>query len=53
MILPAKIADWPVIWRERYEERAGIIEVYARFPRERAEKLAESDTRRMAEKEAA
>jgi hypothetical protein len=48
--LPLLIADWPQIWREAFEERAGIIENEARFQRSVAEKLAEEDIRRQFQK---
>ena len=46
--LPLNLKDWPLIWKEMYEERAGIIEMQARLPREQAERLAEIDIRKQA-----
>jgi hypothetical protein len=45
-ILPLKISDWPVYWRELYEERAAIIEFMANRPHKEAEWLAERAIRR-------
>jgi hypothetical protein len=50
VILPRKIADWPAEWRERYEERAGIMEFEGNLPRAMAERRAEEDMRRIAAK---
>lgn len=49
-ILPQNVRDWPDIWRDRYEERAAVLQYEAKFTRYVAEKLAEQDTRRVAEK---
>ena len=46
--LPLNLKDWPLLWKEMYEERAGIIEADARLPRAVAEKLAEEDIRKQA-----
>jgi hypothetical protein len=52
MILPLKIADWPLHWKELFEERAGIIEFSGRgVTRESAEFWAEKDIRRQASRE--
>ena len=40
--LPAAVADWPADWRERFEERAGIMEYDGRLPRPEAERRAEA-----------
>lgn len=48
--LPQNVRDWPDMWKQLYEERAGILEHEAKFTRYVAEKLAEQDTRRVAEK---
>ena len=47
--LPANTKDWPLLFREAYEERAGIIEFQGRVSRNEAEKLAEVDIRKLAE----
>jgi hypothetical protein len=39
--LPVEIAEWPAEWRERYEERAAIIEYDAGKSRAEAEVLAD------------
>jgi len=39
--LPAALADWPAEWRERYEERAAIMEYDGSLPREEAEHRAQ------------
>ena len=46
--LPLNLKDWPLLWKELYEERAGIIEAEARLPRDVAQKLAEEDIRKQA-----
>ncbi len=51
MILPAHLADWPPLWRERFEERAAIKEFSANLPRPMAEREAEIDIRKLAWKE--
>lgn len=48
MILPKKIDDWPDLYRELYEERAGIIEFCGNKPKMVAEFIAEDAVRRMA-----
>lgn len=47
--LPASIQDWPLIWKEAYQERAGIMQFQGNLGKEEAEKLAEQDVRKMAE----
>jgi len=39
--LPAAQADWPEEWRERFEERAAIMEYDGGLPRPEAERRAE------------
>lgn len=51
MKLPQNISDWPAEWRELYEERAGIMEHQGNMSKYAAERLAEQDTRRHAEKQ--
>ena len=51
MNLPAQIDRWPKLWRERYEERAGIIEFQANVSRGTAEIRAEQDVRKLAAEE--
>ncbi len=48
--LPEKIADWPPEWKELMLERASIMEFEGKMTRYAAERLAEQDTRRTAEK---
>lgn len=48
-ILPLNIELWPVLWRERYEERAAIREFDAGYSRQIAEQLAEAEMRVRAE----
>ena len=40
MRLPTNRNEWPAIWRERYEERAAILEYDAGMDRKRAESAA-------------
>jgi len=49
--LPLKVADWPAPWRERFEERAGIIEFMGNLSRQTAEFRAEQDVRKQAAQE--
>jgi hypothetical protein len=51
MSLPAQISNWPASWRELFAERAAIMEFDALLPRDQAELLAESETRRTADEE--
>ena len=39
--LPERLDDWPLPWREDYEERAAIMEYCAGMVRDQAENLAE------------
>ena len=48
MTLPRKLEDWPTDARNLYEERAGILEYEANFPRWKAEIMAERDVRKNA-----
>ena len=48
MNLPFKVVDWPAPWRERFEERAGIIEFMGNLSRQTAEFRAEQDVRKLA-----
>lgn len=50
MKLPDKIADWPPEWKELLNERASIMQFEGNMSRYAAERLAEQDTRRTAEK---
>jgi hypothetical protein len=43
--LPIYPAEWPELWRERYEERSAVMEFGANMAREVAERNAEADTR--------
>ena len=49
MILPFSIADWPELWRERFEERAAIREFDGQMTRECAEQMSEAEMRLRAE----
>ena len=49
--LPRFVHDWPELWKERFEERAGIIEFQANLPRSIAEENAERDIRQQFQKE--
>ena len=51
MKLPDKISDWPQEWKELLNERAAIMEFEGNMSRYAAERLAEQDTRRHAEKQ--
>lgn len=49
--LPASLSDWPIEWREEYEERAGIVEEGSRgLTRSEAEREAERIVRHQARK---
>jgi hypothetical protein len=50
MKLPQNIVDWPAEWKELLLERAAIMEHEGKMSRYAAERLAEQDTRRHAEK---
>jgi hypothetical protein len=43
--LPIYPAEWPTLWRERYEERAAVMEYGANLSREVAERNAEANIR--------
>jgi hypothetical protein len=51
MTLPPNPAAWPAIWRERYEERAAIMEYAGNLSRVVAEIRAEQDIRKIAAQE--
>lgn len=51
MNLPLNRVAWPPLWRERFEERAAIMEFQANLSREIAEFRAEQDVRRAAAQE--
>ena len=51
MRLPTRRLDWPQEWLELYQERAGIMAVLGHMPIWKAEKEAEQDIRRVAERE--
>ncbi len=48
MNLPANRAAWPPLWKERFEERAAIIEFMGNLSRQTAEFRAEIDVRKVA-----
>ena len=48
MQLPLKLADWPKIWAELFEERAGLMEFDGGFSKAEAEYEAEKDIRKQA-----
>jgi hypothetical protein len=50
MQLPLNVEDWPEVWRDLFEERAGILEFEAHMQRLYAEELAQTDIRRQAAK---
>lgn len=47
MTLPLDLTTWPEPWRELFEERAGILEFTANYPRWKAEVMAEADIRKL------
>lgn len=49
-ILPQNIREWPEEWLELYRERASIMQFDGNMTKFAAERLAERDTRRTAEK---
>ena len=51
MTLPPKVAFWPKLYRELWEERAALMEFEAGYPRRDAEAAAEEDIRKLAAKE--
>ncbi len=48
--LPKYVHTWPDLWRELWQERAGIMEFDGKISRPEAEKAAEKDIRKVAEK---
>jgi hypothetical protein len=46
-----RLAYWPIRWRDDYMERAAIMEYDGRMSRRDAEREAEKDVRRVAERE--
>ena len=48
--LPQDVLDWPAEWRELYLERAAIMQFEGNMSKFAAERLAEQDTRRTAER---
>ena len=46
MNLPPNRSAWPPLWRERWAERAAIMEFQANLSRETAEFRAEQDVRK-------
>jgi hypothetical protein len=44
--LPRHVEDWPLDWKERWSERAAIMEYLGNLPRSIAETRAEEVTRR-------
>jgi hypothetical protein len=50
MTLP-RLAHWPIRWRDDYMERAAIMEYDGGMSRRDAEREAEADVRRAAERE--
>ena len=52
MTLPPKIAFWPKLYRELWEERAALMEFEAGYSRVEAEQSAEKDIREVAAREA-
>jgi hypothetical protein len=51
VILPPTIENWPKAWSELLKERAAIMEFEGNMSRERAEKLAELDIRKLCERQ--
>lgn len=49
MILPSSISDWPILYREAFEERAGLMEFLGNLSKEDAEYFAEQNIRKEAE----
>ena len=48
--LPRSIQDWPLIWKELWQERSAIMEVEGKMARNLAERQAEADIRKLAER---
>jgi hypothetical protein len=46
--LPRNVKDWPLLWKEKYEERAGIMQFQGNLTRDEAERCAEDDIRKIA-----
>lgn len=51
MTLPKDRKDWPVKWRDAFEERAAIREFDGGMPRKMAEWMTEADCRDQARRE--
>jgi hypothetical protein len=51
MILQPTIENWPDEWKFLWHERAGIMEHEGNMTRERAQKLAELDIRKLCERQ--
>ncbi len=47
MKLPLNLKDWPLLAQEDFRERAAIMEFAGNLDREKAEKLAEQDVRKV------
>ena len=52
MVLPEKIREWPPEFYELWVERSSIMEFCAHLPRWKAEREAERDVRKLAERSA-
>jgi len=48
MNLPLQKARWPLLWQERWAERAAIMEYDGKLSRETAEFRAEQEIRKLA-----
>jgi hypothetical protein len=51
VILPPTVENWPKEWLELLKERAAIMEFEGSISRERADKLAELDIRKLCERQ--
>jgi hypothetical protein len=51
MILPLNRQDWPPEWHELWAERVGIMQFEGGMLQSRAEREAESDIRKVAERQ--
>jgi len=51
MILSSDVGLWPKLYRELFEERAALMTFDGGLPKHEAELVAESDIRRVAEKD--
>ena len=49
MTLPPNPANWPIYFRELYEERAGMMEFQANMSKETAQSCAQLDIQKLAE----